>query len=169
MSSIEKGGLAMQRVANCILVHEGQILLLKKPSRGWYAMPGGKMEIGETIKEAAVREYREETGIHLIDPELAGVFTFNIYEEGHLENEWMMFTFICRTFSGEVNAYCREGELEWHPQENIAQLPMAAGDRKIFEHVLASNEIMYGSFEYTNEFELLNSRIDPQQPIDKLN
>ncbi|MDY0395951.1 NUDIX domain-containing protein [Virgibacillus halophilus] len=153
----------MQRVANCILMHEGQILLLKKPSRGWYAMPGGKMETGETIKEAAVREYREETGIHLREPQLAGVFTFNIFNQDHLDDEWMMFTFVCKEFSGELNAYCREGELEWQPLEQIAHLPMAAGDRKIFEHVLVSNKILYGNFAYTKDYELLHSRLDPQQ------
>ncbi|MDY0405123.1 8-oxo-dGTP diphosphatase [Virgibacillus sp. 179-BFC.A HS] len=152
----------MQRVANCILEYNEQILLIKKPSRGWYAMPGGKMEQGETIKEAAVREYWEETGLHLIQPRLAGVFTFNIYEQDHLEKEWMMFTFACKSHEGMLNEYCREGELKWKPRNEILTLPMAKGDKQIFEHVLASEDILYGSFQYTSDYQLLDFRLETQ-------
>lgn len=58
----------MQRVTNCVLVKDGHVLLLKKPRRGWWVAPGGKMEQGESVREACVREYREETGIYLKTP-----------------------------------------------------------------------------------------------------
>ncbi|ASK62747.1 NUDIX hydrolase [Virgibacillus phasianinus] len=151
----------MQRVTNCILIHDNEILLLKKPRRGWYAIPGGKMEQGESIKESVMREYREETALHLRNPELAGVFTFTIHNEGELIQEWMMFTFICHTSKGMLTEHCNEGVLEWVPQEKVKGLPMAEGDRKIFEHVLTKSSILYGSFSYTNDYELLDTRLDP--------
>ena len=43
----------MQRIANLIIKKDDQVLLLKKPRRGWYVAPGGKMEPGESIFEAA--------------------------------------------------------------------------------------------------------------------
>ncbi|HLR61258.1 MAG TPA: 8-oxo-dGTP diphosphatase [Lentibacillus sp.] len=154
----------MQRVTNCILLNEDKVLLLKKPRRGWYAMPGGKMEQGETIKESAVREYREETELELIDPALGGVFTFLIYNGKTIVQEWMMFTFFCRSFTGTLASYCREGELEWVTYDAINALPMAEGDRKIFEHVLASDRTLYGSFSYTEDYDLINYRLDPSSP-----
>ncbi|WP_142289537.1 NUDIX domain-containing protein, partial [Gottfriedia luciferensis] len=51
----------MQRVTHCVLLNENNILLLQKPRRNWWVAPGGKMEPGENIREAVVREYREET------------------------------------------------------------------------------------------------------------
>lgn len=151
----------MQRVTNSILIDNGHVLLLKKPRRGWYAMPGGKMEQNETIKEAAIREFREETALNIHDPALAGIFTFSIVDGETIQNEWMMFTFVSHAFDGRLTDYCEEGELAWIPFEQIRGLPMAAGDLKIFEHVLTSNAMLYGSFCYTPNDELLDVRLDP--------
>ncbi|WP_156647122.1 NUDIX hydrolase [Lentibacillus sp. JNUCC-1] len=151
----------MQRVTNCILLNEGHILLLKKPSRGWYAIPGGKMEQGETIKESVTREFREETALELEDPKLMGAFTFNVYSNKELLQEWMMFTFICDTFKGELAEVCREGELVWVPQDQVHTLPMAEGDRSIYKHALHSKGMLYGSFDYTDQYSLIEMRLDP--------
>ncbi|GAA0589494.1 8-oxo-dGTP diphosphatase [Virgibacillus siamensis] len=150
----------MQRVTNCILINNNYILMLKKPRRGWYAIPGGKMEQGESIKESVIREFREETELKLETPELASVFTFTIYNDTVFVQEWMMFTFVCREFSGELTAFCNEGELEWIPFEEINNIPMAEGDRKIFQHVLSSNEPLYGSFVYTENYDLIEYHLD---------
>ena len=151
----------MQRVTNCILINNGHVLLLKKPRRGWYAIPGGKMEQNETIKEAVIREFLEETDLNIHHPELAGAFTFSIFSEGVISDEWMMFTFVSESFDGQLTEQCAEGDLEWIPLERISSLPMAEGDQKIFEHVLASKTMLYGSFSYTRDYELLDSRLDP--------
>ncbi|SFA89083.1 8-oxo-dGTP diphosphatase [Lentibacillus halodurans] len=151
----------MQRVTNCILINDDKVLLIKKPRRGWYAMPGGKMEQGESIKESAVREFREETELELIDPILSGIFTFTIYNNHTMVQEWMMFTFICQTYTGMLTDYCREGELEWVSRHAINDLPMAEGDRKIFEHALFSDKMLYGSFQYTEDYRLIDCRLDP--------
>lgn len=150
----------MQRVTNCILIDNNHILLLKKPSRGWYAIPGGKMEQGETIKESVMREFREETALHIESPQLAGVFTFNIFKEEQPFQEWMMFTFVSNNYHGLLTDYCEEGELEWVPIDDIKKYPMAAGDHKIFEHVRSSQAILCGSFSYTTDYELLDYHFD---------
>ncbi|ASN04757.1 8-oxo-dGTP diphosphatase [Virgibacillus necropolis] len=154
----------MQRVTNCILIQHNKVLLLKKPRRGWYAIPGGKMEPGESIKESVVREYREETSLHLQNPELAGAFTFTVHNAGEEIKEWMMFTFVCNVSKGELTEHCDEGILEWVAQEHVHELPMAEGDRKIFEHVLSKSGMLYGSFSYTNDYDLLDMRLDPSTP-----
>lgn len=151
----------MQRVTNCLVIHNHQVLLIKKPRRGWYAIPGGKMEPGETIKESVTREYLEETALTLIEPNLLGVFTFDIFEQEQLMQEWMMFTFVCHHFSGEIAKFCREGELEWVPLHQIEQFPMAEGDREIYRHVQQSSDLLYAAFHYTSDYKLLNMRLDP--------
>lgn len=151
----------MQRVTNCILIDNEHILMIKKPRRGWYAIPGGKMEQGESIKEAVMREFQEETALHLNQPELAGVFTFDIYDQQDVKQEWMMFTFKCEDYEGKLAEFCKEGELEWVPFNKIATLPMAEGDRSIFHHVLTTKELLYGAFSYTEDYELIDFRLDP--------
>ena len=92
----------MQRVTNCVLHHDDQVLLLQKPRRGWWVAPGGKMESGESVKDSVVREFREETGIYILNPQLKGVFTFIIKEGDQIVQEWMMFTFMADSFTGKT-------------------------------------------------------------------
>lgn len=151
----------MQRVTNCVLVKDGHVLLLKKPRRGWWVAPGGKMEQGESIREACIREYREETGLYIKNPQLKGVFTFVMKRGEEVVSEWMMFTFFAEHFDGENVVQCEEGELAWHPIEQIPTLSMAPGDYHIIDYVIKGTGMMYGTFTYTEEFELLSYRLDP--------
>src|SRR5699024_3484218 len=153
----------MQRVTNCILIDNKKALLLRKPRRGWYAIPGGKMEQGETLKESVIREYGEETDLHLINPFLIGAFTFNIFSGEKCTQEWMMFTFVCHSYTGTQTSHCAEGELEWIPLDEIASLPMAEGDRSIFNHILSSDDILYASFSYTNDYELIDLNLNSSE------
>jgi ADP-ribose pyrophosphatase len=70
------------RVAvGAIVFKEGRILLVqrgKPPAEGCWAIPGGSVEIGETLQQAAQREIREETGVSIQARE--PVFTFDIIE-----------------------------------------------------------------------------------------
>jgi 8-oxo-dGTP diphosphatase len=151
----------MRRVTNCILLKNNEILLLKKPRRGWWAIPGGKMEIGETIKEAVVREYREETGIFIKNPSLKGIFTFLMKENDKIVDEWMMFTFLATEAEGLQLKESEEGILQWHPIDQIHSLPMASGDKHILDYVIHGEGILYGTFHYTNDFQLLSYKLDP--------
>lgn len=68
MSVIEAASVALvQRAARFVLVGERLI----EPLAGWYAFPGGKLELDETHEQAARRELREETGIDAAGPTLA--------------------------------------------------------------------------------------------------
>ncbi|WP_101843089.1 8-oxo-dGTP diphosphatase [Halobacillus sp. Marseille-P3879] len=154
----------MQRVANCILRVDNQILMLKKPRRGWYVVPGGKMEAGENIKDSVIREFKEETGLDILEPELKGSFTFIMKEEGRTVQEWMMFTFQSTSFQGELLEVSEEGELEWVEVNRVLDKPMAEGDRYIFKHILNSEDQLYGTFVYTTDFTLIDQDMDPSRP-----
>ncbi|MYL34035.1 NUDIX domain-containing protein [Pontibacillus yanchengensis] len=156
----------MQRVTNCIVKDPttNQVLMLKKPRRGWYVAPGGKMEPGEHIRESVIREYKEETGLTLQQPRLNGVFSFVIKDGNHTVQEWMMFTFYCENVTGDLLSTSPEGELEWVDLAEVLQKPMAEGDRRYYKHILSSNEVLYGTFTYTTDFTLLDVTLDPASP-----
>ena len=99
----------MQRVANCLYLKNGKVLLLQKPRRGWWAIPGGKMEPTETVKQAVIREYREETGIQILQPQLRGIYTFLMKDGDVITSEWMMFTFFTHTGEGIQKEVTEEG------------------------------------------------------------
>ncbi|OMP28335.1 8-oxo-dGTP diphosphatase [Bacillus sp. I-2] len=152
----------MQRVTNCVLHHEDQVLLLQKPRRGWWVAPGGKMESGESVKDSVVREYREETGIYILNPQLKGVFTFIIKEGDQIVQEWMMFTFMADSFTGKNVPESEEGILKWHDVKDVPHLPMAPGDSHILDFMLKGKGLLHGTFTYTPDFELIAYRLDPQ-------
>ncbi|MFG6115591.1 NUDIX hydrolase [Halobacillus sp. MO56] len=59
--------------ATIVVNDEGELLLIKGPKRGW-EMPGGQVEIGESLTEAAVRETKEECGLDIEVTKFCGVF-----------------------------------------------------------------------------------------------
>lgn len=149
----------MQRIANLLAVKDGKVLLLKKPRRGWYVAPGGKMESGESIYEAAVREFQEETNVTPKNAHLKGIFTIVIKDHEEVVDEWMLFTFVSHGVEGEPVKENREGTLDWHPIEEIHHLPMAEGDRKNLLFAAQNEGIQYGTCVYTTEYELLDMKI----------
>ncbi|MEH7125020.1 8-oxo-dGTP diphosphatase [Bacillus sp. JJ1532] len=151
----------MQRVTNCVLIKDNQVLLLQKPRRGWWVAPGGKMEPGESVRDSCIREYREETGIYLRNPNIKGIFTFIMKEGDRVLSEWMMFTFLATEADGLNVDESEEGKILWHPFEEIKNLPMAAGDSHILEYMIHGKGIIYGTFTYTPDFELISYRLDP--------
>ena len=149
----------MQRIANLLVIQEGKVLLLKKPRRGWYVAPGGKMEAGESIYESAVREFTEETNAVPAGTHLKGIYTMMIEENGQIVDEWMLFTFAANGLIGTPFVETTEGVLEWHPVESLADLPMAEGDRTNLQFAVSQSGMQYGTFHYTPEFQLIKETI----------
>ncbi|HET7580612.1 MAG TPA: 8-oxo-dGTP diphosphatase [Bacillales bacterium] len=152
----------MQRVTNCLLHKDNQLLLLQKPRRGWWVAPGGKMEPGESIKDTVIREFREETGLFIEAPLLKGVFTFIIKEAETVISEWMMFTFYAEKYEGKQLSESAEGRLEWVKASQLGDLPMAEGDRHLLDFVLHGSGMIFGTFTYTPDYQLLDYRLQPQ-------
>ncbi len=149
----------VQRIANLLVIKNGQVLLLKKPRRDWYVAPGGKMESGESVFEAAIREFKEETNTTPIGTNLKGVYTMMIQEQEQIVDEWMLFTFVATDLIGDLFEETTEGLLEWHPVEALAHLPMAKGDRTNLQFVVSQQGVQYGTFYYTKEFQLIKETI----------
>lgn len=151
----------MQRVTNCVLLQDDKVLLLQKPRRGWWVAPGGKMEQGESVRDACIREFREETGIYLRNPNIKGIFTFIMKNGDKVISEWMMFTFFATAFDGKNFTQSEEGTLSWQPINKIKELPMAEGDYHILEYMIHGKGMIYGTFTYSEDYKLLQYRLDP--------
>ncbi len=63
---------------DALIIYEGKIVLIRRknpPYQGQYALPGGFVEVGETVEEAVVREAKEETGLDINLQKLLGVYS----------------------------------------------------------------------------------------------
>jgi len=61
-----------------VVFHNSAVVLIRRaydPFKGWYALPGGFVEVGETVEDACRRETREETGLIVKDLRLIGVYS----------------------------------------------------------------------------------------------
>ena len=149
----------MQRIANLLAIQDGKVLLLQKPRRGWYVAPGGKMESGESIYEAAMREFQEETNTTPKNVHLKGIYTMLIKRGETVVDEWMLYTFIAHGIEGTPFEETREGKLGWYAIDQLQTLPMAEGDRTNLLFAALNKGMQYGTFEYTEDFELLSEKI----------
>ena len=65
---------------DCVVFHDNGVVLIRRgcePYMGWYALPGGFVEIGESVEQACIREMKEETGVEINRSELSliGVYS----------------------------------------------------------------------------------------------
>jgi mutator protein MutT len=111
-----------------IIVENGRVVLVKRghpPLLGEWSIPGGVLEIGEMLREAAVREAREETGLVVEPGEVLGIFDRVVREEGRVRFHYVLIDFLCRRVSGELQAGSDAEEVRWFIRDEIGGLNLA--------------------------------------------
>ena len=88
----------------CLIHDKDRILLQDRISEDWkgYTLPGGHVEIGESIVDAVIREMKEETGLNIRNPKLCGVKQFPIRDGDYSKGRYVVFLFETDEDSGEV-------------------------------------------------------------------
>jgi mutator protein MutT len=105
-----------------ICIHDGQMLLIRRgrePSRGKWSLPGGRVEKGELLADALVREVREETGLEVEVGELAGIL--EVPGEVHYV---ILDHFATVTEASEPVAGDDAAEARWVPLEEVGTLEL---------------------------------------------
>lgn len=102
----------------CLLTDGDRVLLQNRVKNDWkgYALPGGHVERGESFVDAVIREMREETGLTVIAPKLAGVKQFPI--EG---GRYLVLLFRATRYTGELRS-SEEGQMAWIARDRLPSL-----------------------------------------------
>jgi 8-oxo-dGTP diphosphatase len=122
-----------------ITIHEGRVLLVKRgaePSRGLWAIPGGTLELGETMQECAAREILEETGITIKVGACIYVFDFMERDtEGKIKFHFVIVDFAGEYVSGEPKGADDADEARFVAPEELKELPVAKNTLKALKEI----------------------------------
>ncbi len=113
------------------IIRAGKVLLVRRaraPAIGLFSLPGGVVEIGETLHEALVREIREETGIAIEPVGLAGFRESIVRDRENLvERHFVILPFAARWIAGEARLNEELSEARWVEPAEIGGLPTTPG------------------------------------------
>jgi 8-oxo-dGTP diphosphatase len=118
-----------------------RVLIVRRgtPMQGVYTLPGGGVELGETLEQAVIREVREETGLAIEPISLAGYRQVIARDaEGKIERHFVILPFAARYLAGEISLNAELAEAKWllpaelfglKTTEGLAEIVAAAGER----------------------------------------
>jgi ADP-ribose pyrophosphatase len=136
------------RVAvGAIVFKEASVLLVKRgkpPSEGVWAIPGGSVQVGETLQQAAEREIFEETGVVIRAAE--PVYTFDVIEKGvggRVRFHYVIVDLSAAWVAGDPRPSSDAADARWISPEQLLQL------KDVSRHTVDLLEDRFGFGEYT--------------------
>lgn len=120
-----------------IIIEDDRVLLVKRghpPIQGQWSIPGGVLEVGEMVREAAVREAREETGLTVEPGELLGVFDRILHDaEKRVQYHYVLIDFLCKRIAGELHAASDAEEVRWFRRDELPVLHLAKDTQEVIQ------------------------------------
>ena len=134
-----------QPAVGAVVFRNGRVLLVKRgnaPAQGMWAIPGGRVHLGETLTAAAEREVLEETGVVIQagDP----VFVFDVIERdeaGRVYFHYVIVDLAADYLSGEPLAGDDAAAADWISESQLSRLPVNPATRR-----LLAEKFNFGSF-----------------------
>jgi 8-oxo-dGTP diphosphatase len=113
------------------IFRDGRVLIVRRarpPAHGLYTLPGGGVELGETLEQAVIREVREETGLAIAPLGLIG-FREAIASDtaGRVERHFVILPFAARWIEGEIALSEELAEADWRKPDALAGLKTTEG------------------------------------------
>jgi len=122
-----------------LIVHEGKLLLVKRgaePGKGKWSIPGGAVEIGERMRDALVREVREECGL---DVEIASerpidaIDNLIMSRDRRLQYHYVLLQFLARLKGGTLKPASDVLDAKWVPLDEVEKYDLTKSFRYFFE------------------------------------
>jgi len=106
----------------------------KQPMEGWWSLPGGMLEVGETLVDGVRREVREETGLEIRPLGILEVFE-RIQRDaaGATEYHYVLIDYICRAAGGTLQAGDDVRAVEWVGRRDLKKLKITEGTLAVIE------------------------------------
>jgi 8-oxo-dGTP diphosphatase len=116
-------------LVGAIIIENSRVVLVKRahpPLQAQWSIPGGVLEVGELVREAAIREAREETGLTVEPGELLGVYDRVLRDANQrVQYHYVLIDFLCRRVAGDLAAASDASEVRWFTREELPALKLA--------------------------------------------
>jgi 8-oxo-dGTP diphosphatase len=126
-----------------VIIENARVLLVKRahpPLQAQWSIPGGVLEIGELVREAAIREAREETGLIVEPADLLGVYDRVLRNpEQRVQYHYVLIDFLCRRVGGELQAASDAAEVRWFTREELPTLKLAEDTQDVIRKGFAKS------------------------------
>lgn len=129
--------------ASAIVVDkQGDILLIRRSDNELWSIPGGRMEVGESLSEAVVREVLEETGIHARPIRITGIYSSPrsvvAYEDGEVRQQFSV-CFECEPITGNIQTSDESLEVGFYNEQAIRAMSMSDSIRRRINDYFAND------------------------------
>jgi 8-oxo-dGTP diphosphatase len=123
------------------IIRDGKVLIVRRaprpPASGLYTLPGGVVEVGETLTQAVVREIREETALTIEPVALAGYReAIGKDADGRVRRHFVILPFAARWIAGEPALNEELTEALWLDPAAVTGLKTTDGLMEIIEHAM---------------------------------
>ena len=127
-----------------VVLDEDRVLLVRRgqePQKGLWSIPGGGLELGETLEEGARREAREETGLDVRILRFLGTFERILRDDaGEVEFHYILADYLCEPAGGDLRAGDDADRAEWFRRDEIDDLPTTPSAGEAVERAFALRE-----------------------------
>ncbi|ASO18925.1 ADP-ribose pyrophosphatase YjhB (NUDIX family) [Actinoalloteichus hoggarensis] len=124
-------------VSAFVLNETGELLMIRRSDNGLYAIPGGQLELGETLARTVVREVDEETGIAVEPTGVIGLYSnpahLIAYDDGEVRQEFSI-CFRARPAGGELHTSSESTEVLWVAHADLDRLSIHPSIRLRIRH-----------------------------------
>lgn len=120
-----------------IILDRDRVLLVKRgrePRKGLWSIPGGALELGESLTEGVRREVREETALDVRVLGLVEVFEWVERDgEGRIRYHYVVTDYHCESLGGSPRADDDASDVRWVKRSALADLPLTTGASAVIE------------------------------------
>jgi 8-oxo-dGTP diphosphatase len=120
-----------------IIIENARVVLVKRahpPLQAEWSIPGGVLEVGELVREAAIREAREETGLTVEPGELLGVYDRVLRDaDKRVQYHYVLIDFLCRRVAGNLAAASDAAEVRWFTGQELPELKLAEDTLEVIQ------------------------------------